>query len=133
MPAGGTVRQATEARRRKMDLIEKQAKLEELHNIGKRVTARHKYTGVTNFVGIIVDETGFVADEDETKYVIQKIQLARNMPSMDGTGFVYRIGYYTFTRKGRMVLGAQYAPILDESEFRRLLRGLRDKAWFAFD
>ena len=105
-------------------------KLETVTGVGKLITIRNKQTGEPFIVGRIEDEVSVL--DGEQRYFIQRILLDPNVSvEDDDTRFVYRIGYYTRRRDGRLCLGSQFSPILSPAELQVLLAMLIQKEWFS--
>ena len=103
--------------------------LEDVTGVGKVITIRTKQTGVPFTVGRTEDEVSI--SDGEQRYFVQRIALEPNVSAEgDGARYVYRIGYYTRRRDGRLCLGSQFTPILAPSELQVLLALLIQKEWF---
>ena len=106
-------------------------RLSMLSNIGKPVWTRSKTRegiGDEFLLGRINDAVNIFSD-GENKYEVQRIRCTLSQEQQHGE-FLYRFSYYTVRRDGRLCLGGQYSPIMNENEFRSLLEQISQKHWF---
>jgi hypothetical protein len=105
--------------------------LRKLNNVGKSVYVRSKgreRTGDRFLLGKIDDVVSEFSD-DENKYELQRICCAPEQQPNHGE-YLYRFAYYTVRRDGRLGLGGQYSPIMNDRELRSILGQLGQKNWF---
>lgn len=95
-------------------------KLRELDNRGKTITAKVKGTNDEKEIGVIDDLVYQMAGEN--RYEIQRIKLRKG-------GIEYRICYYTCDANDTHPHFAQYAPIMNESDFSELINKAKEKGW----
>jgi hypothetical protein len=105
--------------------------LNELTNLGKEVWVRSKNRegiGAPFLLGNIDDVVSEFTD-NENRYEVQRILCVPEQEKLHGK-YLYRFCYYTARRDGRLCLGGQFSPIMNEREVRSLLGQVNRKNWF---
>jgi hypothetical protein len=106
-------------------------RLRQLSNIGKPVKTKFKGRdgiGEPFLLGHIDDVVSTFLD-NENRYEVQRIRCTPDQQQQHGE-YLYRFGYYTARRDGRLCLGGQYSPIMTEDELHSLLGQLSQRHWF---
>ncbi len=102
-------------------------RLRRVTGVGKSVRIRDKESGEQFLLGYVEDEVSVFVDS-ENKYVMQRIRCAAEQRHHGE--YLYRISYYTFRTDGRLCLGGQFSPIMNEHEVRSLLEQVTVHSWF---
>lgn len=76
-----------------------------------------------------IDDVVSEFSDNENRYELQRILCAPEQEKLH-VRYLYHFSYYTARRDGRLCLGGQYSPIMNEREMRSLLDQLNHKKWF---
>jgi hypothetical protein len=116
-----------------MDLTpEEMERLSKLDNLGKPVRTRFRdreRIGNQKILRGYIDDSVSEFSDGENKYEVQRIRCTPDQQEHHGE-YLYRFAYYTVCRDGRLCLGGQFSPIMNEREMRSLLEQIDRKNWF---
>jgi len=94
--------------------------------IGKEVRFKERNGTRREVQGRVEEEVSIMVGQH--KHVLQRIRFCDGV-SWDGSAYAYRSGYYTLSDKARRLTWGQYAQLLTETEYRRLLRKAHRMGW----